>query len=149
MKYGSLILEKNDFLMTRKFMGQNPTLEDYVHASILETLEQNLKNAVVMDAGNMPLDIVRLYSKVTIVGPLNQRDSFLLVPPEEVGAANGLISVVSSLGASIIGFSKGDRIPFGLPGNRITFKIEEVEQGVQKVKLSISDRDIEKMIPGQ
>lgn len=83
MKYGSLILEKNDFLMTRKFMKQNCIWEDYIHTGVLEILDLNLNNAVVLDEGKMPSDIVRLYSEVTLVGSSDHRDSFRLVPPGE------------------------------------------------------------------
>ncbi|MFT0714712.1 GreA/GreB family elongation factor [Flagellimonas lutimaris] len=149
MKYGSLILEKNDFLMTRKFMKQNCIWEDYIHTGVLEILDLNLNNAVVLDEGQMPSDIVRLYSEVTLIGPSDHRDSFRLVPPGEEDPMTNQISVTSSLGASLIGFSKGDRITYGLPGSKISFTIEKVKQGRQKVKLSISDGDMQKMVPEQ
>ncbi|MBW8201267.1 GreA/GreB family elongation factor [Flagellimonas abyssi] len=149
MKYGSLILEKNDFLMTRKFMKQNCIWEDYIHTGVLEILDLNLNNAVVLDEGRMPSDIVRLYSEVTLVGSSDHRDSFRLVPPGEEDPMTNQISVTSSLGASLIGFSKGDRITYGLPGSKISFTIEKVKQGRQKVKLSISDGDMQKMVPEQ
>ncbi|WP_067037478.1 GreA/GreB family elongation factor [Allomuricauda sp. CP2A] len=141
MKYGNLVLEKHDFLVTKKFIRQNLTWEDYAHKNVLETLDLNLNKAIVLDAGYMPPDVVRIYSKVTIVGSLGQRDSFRLVTPDKANVKGDQISVVSSLGASIIGFSKGDRIIYGLPGNKISFEIEKVEQARQKVELYISDGD--------
>jgi len=146
MKYGNLIFEKNDFLMTRKFLKGNPLLEDYAHQYVLETLEQHLDNAMVLDPGQVPSDIVRLYSVVTIVDFSGQRRSFRLVAPNEIGAKESNVSVISGLGASLIGFSRGDRIAYGLPGNQKTFVIEKVEQGPKKIRLSLSDAELRNMV---
>ncbi|MCB0372707.1 GreA/GreB family elongation factor [Flagellimonas sediminis] len=146
MKYGNLIFEKNEFLMTRKFLKGNPLLEDYAHQYVLETLEKNLDNAIVMDKGQVPSDVIGLYSMVTIVDYSGQRRSFRLVPPNEIDAKEDHISVISGLGASLIGFSKGDRISHGLPGNQRSLLIENVVQGPGRMRLSISDADLRNMV---
>ncbi|WP_127021332.1 GreA/GreB family elongation factor [Flagellimonas beolgyonensis] len=146
MKYGNLIFEKNEFLMTRKFLKGNPLWEDYAHQYVLETLEKNLDNAIVMDKGQVPSDVIGLYSMVTIVDYSGQRRSFRLVPPNGIDAKEDHISVISGLGASLIGFSKGDRISHGLPGNQRSLLIENVVQGPGRMRLSISDADLRNMV---
>lgn len=146
MKYGNLIFEKNEFLMTRKFLKGNPLLEDYAHQYVLETLEKNLDNAIVMDKGQVPSDVIGLYSMITIVDYSGQRRSFRLVAPNEIDTKEDHVSVISGLGASLIGFSKGDRISHGLPGNQRSLLVENVVQGPGRMRLSISDADLRNMV---
>lgn len=146
MKYGNLIFEKNEFLMTRKFLKGNPLLEDYAHQYVLETLEKNLDNAIVMDKGQVPSDVIGLYSMVTIIDYSGQRRSFRLVAPNEIDTKEDQVSVISGLGASLIGFSKGDRISHGLPGNQRSLLVENVVQGPGRMRLSISDADLRNMV---
>ena len=61
LRYGNLILERNDFLMVKKYLQGGPGLEEYTHDNVLALL----------------------------------RDK---------------ISVLSSLGCSVMGLSKGDII---------------------------------------
>jgi regulator of nucleoside diphosphate kinase len=68
------------------------------------------------------------------------------VAPNEIGAKESNVSVISGLGASLIGFSRGDRIAYGLPGNQKTFVIEKVEQGPKKIRLSLSDAELRNMV---
>lgn len=165
MKYGSLVIEKKEYVLLKRLMNLSGYYKDNTLRSSVKKLVGEMETArildeaempddvirfnAVLDEGRMPSDIVRLYSEVTLVGSSDHRDSFRLVPPGEEDPMTNQISVTSSLGASLIGFSKGDRITYGLPGSKISFTIEKVKQGRQKVKLSISDGDMQKMVPEQ
>ncbi|WP_418499382.1 GreA/GreB family elongation factor [Flagellimonas sp.] len=146
MKYGNLVLEKHDFLVTRKFMEVNLALEDYSHKDILEILDSNLDNAIVVDVDQMPSDIVRLYSNVTVQYSSGWQETLQLVSPGEIDPKENKISVVSSLGASLIGLSQGDTFIHGLPGNAMLLKLIKVEQTGKKTILDISEKEFRKLI---
>lgn len=145
MKYGNLVLEKHDFLMTRKFMELNLSLEDYSHKNTLEILDGNLDNAIVVDVDQIPSDIVRLYSMITVRYSSGWQETFQLVPPGEVDHTENKISVVSSLGASLIGLSQGDAFMYGIPGNAMCLKLVKVEQTGKKTILDISEKEFRKL----
>ncbi|SIQ42691.1 GreA/GreB family elongation factor [Maribacter ulvicola] len=128
MKYGSLVFEKSEFLMVKKFKEHNVTLEDYAHKNVLEILDQNMIIAMCLNAEDIPLDIITLNSIIEVSGASGIRQKFKIVSPNEVDIKMNKISVVSSLGASVIGRAVGDKISYGLPGDLISLKITKVTQ---------------------
>jgi regulator of nucleoside diphosphate kinase len=149
MKYGSLIFEKMDFLMVRKYRESNPTLEDYAHRNLLDILEQNMSEAILYDAYDIPTDIIQLYSFITVKCTSGWNDTFQLVPPHEENIKKNRFSVVSSLGASFIGHSEGDSIRYGLPGNTLSIKIGKVAQTEEKVSLDNSQENLKTCYPNR
>ncbi|THV59517.1 GreA/GreB family elongation factor [Flagellimonas alvinocaridis] len=145
MKYGSLVLEKHDFLMIKKFMELNASLEDYMHKNALEILDGNLEGAIVLQADKMPSDIVRLYSQFILTNSSGWREQFELVSPNEVNPKKNKISVISGLGASIIGLSEGDIVKFGVPGNIMMLRLENVQQSGRKITLEVSENELKKL----
>ncbi len=131
--------------MTRKFMELNLALEDYSHMNILEILDRNLDNAIVVDVDQIPSDVVRLYSNVIVQYSSGWQETFQLVAPGEINAKENKISVVSSLGASLIGLSQGDTFLYGLPGNAMLLKLIRVEQTGKKTILDITEKEFRKL----
>lgn len=147
MKYGNLILEKKDFVMIKRYQHLNNYIEDYAHKDALETLEVNMSNALIYDLEDMPDDVVRLYSTITVSSESGWRESFQLVLPYEDDTANERISVQSTLGAFVIGLSEGDRFKYGLPSSVMTLKIEKVEQAKDHFKEDFSKEICENVLP--
>ncbi|WP_421801224.1 GreA/GreB family elongation factor [Flagellimonas sp.] len=110
LRYGNLILERNDFLMVKKYLQGGPGLEEYTHDNVLALLRENLQKAIIMDETNMPSEIIRLYSIVSVVSSSGIEACFQLVLPDEVDLERDKISELSSLGCSVMGLSKGDII---------------------------------------
>ena len=128
MKYGNLILEKKDFVMVERYQQQNRYIEDYAHKDALDQLRENMLNAKLFDSEDMPNDIIRMYSYVTLCCESRWRANFQLVLPYEDDCENDKVSVQSTLGASVLGLAEGDRIMYGLPSKIMSLKIEKVAQ---------------------
>jgi len=126
MKYGKLILEKSDFALIKQYQRANLTYEDYAHKNTLDTLKNLMSKAIILKAEQMPSDVVQLYSTVTVTCNSQWQEEFTLVAPSEENIKKNQTSVMSTLGASIIGLSEGDNIKYGLPGSTIFLKIETV-----------------------
>ena len=126
MKYGKLILEKSDFALIKQYQRANLTYEDYAHKNTLDTLKNLMSKAIILKADQMPSDVVQLYSTVTVTCNSQWQEEFTLVAPSEENIKKKQTSVMSTLGASIIGLSEGDNIKYGLPGSTIFLKIETV-----------------------
>nr|WP_297786375.1 GreA/GreB family elongation factor [uncultured Allomuricauda sp.] len=131
MKYGSLIMEKKDYLTLKRILNFHRFYEDYAHKDALEQLGERIDQALVEDEMDMPDDVVRLNSKVTVEFVHGARQTFQLVPSTRRDVDNNTISVASTLGASLVGLAVDDHIQLGFPSDVQSFKIIAVEQSHQ------------------
>lgn len=131
MKYGSLIMEKKDYLTLKRILNFHRFYEDYAHKDALEQLGERIDRALVEDEWDMPDDVVRLNSKVTVEFMMGSRQSFQLVASTRNNLKKNMISVVSILGASLVGLAVDDQIQLGFPSDVQSFKIVGVEQSHQ------------------
>ncbi|MCM4172348.1 transcription elongation factor GreAB [Arenibacter sp. TNZ] len=139
MKYGSLILEKKDLAMIKQYQNINYHIEDYSHKDALEMLEENMTKAVVMDVEDMAVDIIRLYSIVTVTSKSGWSETFQLVLPLKDDVMANRISVQCALGASVIGRSEGDIVRYSTPIGVIPLKITKVAQTANYCETSIPE----------
>lgn len=128
MKYGNLILEKRDYLKLKRILNFHRYYEDYVHKDALERLKERINKALIQDEDEVPDDIVRLNSKVTVLSKDMGSQNFYLVSPSEEDIKQGNVSVISTLGAKLIGLAVDDNIQIGVPSDFTTFKITKVER---------------------
>ena len=147
MKYGSLVLEKKDFVMIKRYQHLNHYIEDYAHKDALDHLKENMSNALICDLEDMPDDVIRMYSYVTVRCESRWTTTFQLVLPYEDDIENDKMSVQSTLGASVIGLSEGDRIMFGLPADIMSLKIEKVGQSERQFKVDIPMENLKEVLP--
>jgi regulator of nucleoside diphosphate kinase len=115
MKYGNLILEKRDFVKLKKLLNFHRHYEDYAHKDVLDRLKERVDAALILDEAEMPDDVVRLNTKVTVADRNGDKRTFFLVGPAERHQRQGTTSVLSSLGASVIGMAQGDSTRMGVP----------------------------------
>ncbi|WP_421802075.1 GreA/GreB family elongation factor [Flagellimonas sp.] len=128
MKYGSLIMEKKDYLTLKRILNFHRYYEDYAHKDALEQLGDRIDKALVEDEWDIPDDVVRLNSKVTVEFMKGSRQSFQLVASTRDDLKKNMVSVVSTLGASLVGLAVDDQIQLGFPLDAQSFKIVDVEQ---------------------
>lgn len=143
LKYGNLVLERDDFLMIKKYLLGGLGVEDYTHDNVLALLRENLQKATIMNETNMPSEIVRLYSIVSIVSSSGIGACFQLVPPDEVDLERDKVSVLSSLGCTVMGLSKkGDTIRLGVPSDVVSLRLTKVQQVNARNGLTISEKEL-------
>nr|WP_321415451.1 GreA/GreB family elongation factor [uncultured Allomuricauda sp.] len=131
MKYGSLIMEKKDYLTLKRILNFHRYYEDYAHKDALEQLGDRIDKALIEDEVDIPDDVVRLNSKVTVEFGHGEKQVFQLVPSTKGDLKKNMVSVVSTFGASLVGLAVGDYIQLGFPTDVQSFKIVGVEQSHQ------------------
>ncbi|MHA7832129.1 MAG: GreA/GreB family elongation factor [Flagellimonas sp.] len=131
MKYGSLIIEKKDYLTLKRILNFHRYYEDYAHKDALEQLGDRIDRALVQDETDIPDDVVRLNSKVTLEFMHGARQTLQLVPSTRRDLKENMISVVSTLGANLVGLAVSDKIQLGFPSDIKSFRIIGVEQSHQ------------------
>ncbi len=146
MKYGSLVFSKENFVMIKYYQEMNEMYEDYAHKDTLDILSENMSKALVIDMDDVPADVAQLYSSITVNCNSTWNETFQLVPPYEENIKKDKISVISTLGASLIGLSECDTLKYGLPGNIIALTIDKVVQRKEQVKLNIPEEAYERIL---
>jgi regulator of nucleoside diphosphate kinase len=92
-------------------------------------LEWELKRALVLQAVDVPADIITLHSWVEVL----DRDSgklseYRLVLPTEANLTANQMSVLAPLGAALLGYREGDEVMWRMPGGPRRLLIQSVRQ---------------------
>ncbi|TVZ60389.1 regulator of nucleoside diphosphate kinase [Flavobacteriaceae bacterium MAR_2010_105] len=128
MKYGSLILEKKEFVYLKRIINISGYEVDHeVQKSLLKLTEQ-LKTAHVLDEQEMPADVVRFNSIVTLSFENHWEKSLQIVQPADKDLKNNKISILTPMGAALFGYAVNDNIVWDFPAGRREIKIIEVAQ---------------------
>jgi regulator of nucleoside diphosphate kinase len=92
-----------------------------------EELEAELKKAKVVGNEELPVDVVRLNSQVTIRDEKEKKVlNLTVVMPEKADIKQRKISVVSPIGAALIGYRKGEQVSWQVPAGKKIFTILDV-----------------------
>ncbi|SFD36809.1 GreA/GreB family elongation factor [Algibacter pectinivorans] len=128
MRYGSLILEKKEFVYVKQILNITRYSCDFETKKSLQKLSEELKEAHIIDDAEMPMDVIRLNSRVTLVFNNGLEKTFQVVAPKHKDVAQNKISVLATMGAALLGYSEGDIIVWDFPTGRQKLKIVKVEQ---------------------
>ena len=83
---------------------------------LIERAEDMLDTAEVIEGREMPADVVTMRSRIRLRrGGDAEALDLTLVYPDEIGAADGRISVLSPLGLSLIGARQGETVQWDGP----------------------------------
>jgi len=129
MKYGSLILEKREYVYLKRILNISGYAENHETRKCLMKLSEELKTAHIVDEEEMPEDVIRFNTMVT-VEVLNSglQRTLQLVIPIERDLAKNKISVLTPMGSALIGYSKDDTIEWDFPNGTQKIRIVEVTQ---------------------
>lgn len=128
MKYGSLILEKKEYVYLKRILNISGYAEDHKTQMCLMKLSEELKTAQVVDEAEMPPDVVRFNSNVTVAFESGAEKKIQVVIPMDKDFQNNKISILTPLGSALFGYSKGDTVLWDFPSGKQHIKIIEVEQ---------------------
>lgn len=133
MKYGSLILEKKEYVYLKRILNISGYTENFETQKSLQRLSEELKNATIVDEKDMPKDVIRFNSKVIVYSENGWEKAIQLVIPSEKDVKNDKISVITPMGAALFGYSEGDVIEWDFPLGIQQIKIVGVAQSeIQK-----------------
>lgn len=128
MKYGSLILEKKEYVYLKRILNISGYAEDHETQRCLAKLSEELKTAHIVDNDEMPYDIIRFNSIVTLVLESGIKKTLQVVMPVDRDVKQDKISVLTPMGSALIGYSKEDTILWDFPSGRQEIKIVDVAQ---------------------
>ncbi|UZH54955.1 GreA/GreB family elongation factor [Salinimicrobium tongyeongense] len=135
MKYSHIIIEKKEFELLKNLISTESYYKDKAYKSSLNKLKKELEDVKIVDNNQMPEDVIRINSLVTIQSPWNVTRTYQIVVPEQSDIRNNKISVVAPMGLALIGYAQGDEVEWEFPMGTKTIQILEVEQTGKKLKL--------------
>jgi regulator of nucleoside diphosphate kinase len=101
-------------------------LRDQEH---LQELKAELERALVLDAAQLPPDVITLDAQVQVLDLTSgERKEYVLVVPTEANVSANRISVLAPLGTALLGFREGDEVEWEMPGGLRRLRIERVIQ---------------------
>jgi len=128
MKYGSLILEKKEYVYLKRILNVSGYANDFEAQKSLLKLSEELKSAHIVDEEEMPEDVIRFNSKVTVVSDTGWEKTLQVVNPTDRDSKKDKISVLMPMGAALIGYSSNDTVVWDFPGGKQELKITNVTQ---------------------
>jgi regulator of nucleoside diphosphate kinase len=128
MKYGSIILEKKEYVTLKRLLNLSGNYKDAARKNSVLRLQSELETAIVSNEEEMPEDIIRFNSEITIVSNDGWENSFQLVSPTESNFSNKKLSVLTPMGLAVMGYAQGDVIDWEFPGGVKSLKVKKVKQ---------------------
>ena len=90
-------------------------------------LEFELERAVVLDAIEMPSNVVTMNSRVRVLDlDSGERHEFVLVYPKESDVSASRVSVLAPMGTAVLGYREGDEVEWIMPSGLRRLRIERV-----------------------
>ncbi|MBS1781471.1 MAG: GreA/GreB family elongation factor [Bacteroidetes bacterium] len=116
-----VVISEEDFQLLKGYINSEARSEDEM------TLSGELKRAVVVSKDAFPTHAVRINSKVSVLDITTDRVlEFMLVMPAHADMQRNKVSILTPMGAALIGFRKGEEVQWTLPGGLKRFRILDV-----------------------
>ena len=98
----------------------------------IQTIENQLKLAVVVEEDEMNFDKVSIGAQVKVLDmEFNEEDTYKILGTVEADPMNNIISNESPMGKALIGAGVGDVVEVEAPDGVIRFKVLEISKGEQ------------------
>jgi regulator of nucleoside diphosphate kinase len=96
------------------------------------TLAEELDRADIVQPEHLPDDVVTMHARVRYLDETTgERREVTLVYPDEADASHGRISVLSPVGAALLGLAAGQSIEWEFPNGPRRLRVEQVRQPVR------------------
>ena len=138
MKYGSLIVEKSEYVYLKRILNISGYAEDFEAQKSLQRLSDELQNAQVVDDSEIPDDVIRFNSFIEVSSQNRWKNTIQLVKPTEKDAKQHKISILTPMGAALFGYSEGDSIEWDFPSGKKLIQLETVKQVEKNKQLETS-----------
>lgn len=138
MKYGSLILEKREYVYLKRLLNISGYADSTSIQGSLIRFSEELKQAKIVDEENMPHDIIRFNSSVTVSTDKGWQRSLQIVIPANRDIKQNKISLLSPMGIALFGYSTDDIIEWDLPNGKQKIRIVAVAQEEPHLRLDES-----------
>ncbi|WP_339609005.1 GreA/GreB family elongation factor [uncultured Planktosalinus sp.] len=128
MKYKNLLIEKKEHKKLLNLLDSAHYDNAPIFKRAIGTLKNELKTVKICNENDMPEDVVRFNSQVTIETPFEVTKTYQIVRPDERDLKRDKISILSPMALALFGYSTGDEIEWQFPSGLSKFKIKQVQK---------------------
>ncbi|MBK6525398.1 MAG: GreA/GreB family elongation factor [Crocinitomicaceae bacterium] len=125
MKESMLIVSKEELPIIKSLIEKYPAA-DLLEKRSRQKLYRELQLAELKSTNEMPSEVVRLNSIVSVQTSFGRKDGLKIVLPQESNLQKKKLSVMSSMGAALYGYSEGSKVLWNLPNGEELIVIERV-----------------------
>lgn len=129
MKYEKIVVDKKELETLKDLFSNSHNNNDKTYRLSFEKLINELKDAKIL-ANNMPDDVVRFNSMVTIKTAFSEGKTYQIVTPEKSDIANNKISVLAPMGLALFGYAQNDKIKWQFPTGISEIEIIKVDNSL-------------------
>ncbi len=123
-----IVLSKQDLMRLRALFGTYASLPVMDRENLLD-LREEIERASIVDAEQLPADVVTLDSSVLVRDvETGLCSTYSVVLPSQADLSAGRVSVLAPLGTALLGFREGDEVEWHMPRGLRRLKIETVMQ---------------------
>ncbi len=116
-----VIITEEDFQQLKGYINHDDRQDDEM------TLSGELKRAIILCKDAFPPHAVKINSKVTVLDLKTDRTiEFTLVMPAHADMHKNKVSILTPMGAALIGFRKGEEVEWKVPAGLKRFRILDV-----------------------
>jgi len=137
MKYGNLIIEKKEYVYLKRILNISGYAEDFETQKSLTRLGEELKYAQIVSEEEIPSDVIRFNSRVTVSSENGWEKTIQLVTPPDRDAKLNKISILTPMGAALFGYAQGDTMQWEFPSGIKQLNIVKVGQDISRNKIEI------------
>lgn len=130
MKYDKIIVDKEELETLKELFSNSTKNSDKTYRLSFEKLLNELKEAKILD-GNLPEDVVRLNSHVTIKTSFSGEKTYQIVTPEKSDLVANKISILAPMGLALLGYAETDSIEWQFPNGMSTIEIIKVSNATE------------------
>jgi regulator of nucleoside diphosphate kinase len=127
MKYETLMIEKNEHKKLLNLMDSAHYENDPIFKRAIGALKNELKTVKICSESDLPDDVVRFYSRVTIETPFAVTKTYQIVTPDESNLKQDKISILSPMALALFGYAADDEIEWQFPSGLSKIKIKQVQ----------------------
>src|SRR5688572_18139601 len=128
MKHGNLVIEKGEYVLLKRLVNISGYYADDTQRESIKKLAGELEQAHIRNEEDMPSDVVRFNTWITIGSKNGWHKKFQLVMPKESDVKTNKISVLAPMGLAVIGYAQGDSVVWTFPNGEQQLTILKVEQ---------------------
>ena len=137
MKHGNLLIEKKEYVILKRVLNISGYGHDITLRKSVGKLAKEMESAKICDEADMPEEVIRFNSTMTIVSKNGWQKTFQLVLPKESDIKNDKISLLTPMGAAVMGYAEGDTLIWEFPSGEQELTIQKVTQEKKSLTLDM------------
>lgn len=128
MKYKQIIIEEKEFELLKNSLTTAQNNSDRNYNLSIRRLKKELLSAKIVPVNDIPEDVIRMNSTVTVQMQANIIREFTIVSPEKSNLQQNKLSVLSPMGLALLGYAANDTILWQFPAGETSITILKVTQ---------------------